>query len=339
MESSIAGEYDTGVGGFLSLILALSFSSTQTTHTVRHLLQTVPPMPSLPKVTLPPLPTLPPIPQATLPPIPSTALPTLPTVPTLPKPTMPPLPSTQIPSSLSIPTLPTMPAVPKYNLLCQKIHSPPSPQFPQPWSTNQRFSRVQILPNHISSNSHWSFQICSINTHHKYWSSAENNLPHRITPFQSSPAPCTFNSDQTMAAFRCCLALSMILALSISSVQTTRAARHLLQTVPTTMPKVTLPPLPAVPTIPKATLPPLLIPTLPALPTAPALPKPTTLPPLPSTQIPSSLPNPTMPTVPKVTLPPLPATSLPTIPTAIPSIPTIPTTMPTIPFFSPPPSN
>ncbi|GFY94068.1 hypothetical protein Acr_09g0005140 [Actinidia rufa] len=84
----------------LSLVVLMSFSGIKTSLAARHLLQTMPPIPTLPKATLPPLPTMPTLPQVTLPP-------------PLPKPTLPLLPSSQIPSSLpNIPTLPSIPLPP-----------------------------------------------------------------------------------------------------------------------------------------------------------------------------------------------------------------------------------
>ncbi|KAK7849737.1 protein pelpk2 [Quercus suber] len=98
-----------------------------------------------------------------------------------------------------------------------------------------------------------------------------------------------------MAFSKYCFLLSMIIALSLSSIDVSLATRQLLYTpaapppaltLPTvpSLPKVTLPPLPSVPTLPKATLPPLPSTPLPTLPTQPTLPKPT-LPPLPSIQV------------------------------------------------------
>ncbi|PIM99203.1 hypothetical protein CDL12_28303 [Handroanthus impetiginosus] len=118
-----------------------------------------------------------------------------------------------------------------------------------------------------------------------------------------------------MASSNFHLVLSLIMAITLSNIHGSSAARSLLQTSQPTippLPKATLPPLPAMPNLPTATLPPL--------PTNPTLPKPT-LPP--------------MPAMPKVALPPLPTNPLPTMP----SIPTIPTNMPSFPFLSPPPSN
>uniref|UniRef100_A0A2N9ENY5 Uncharacterized protein n=1 Tax=Fagus sylvatica TaxID=28930 RepID=A0A2N9ENY5_FAGSY len=113
--------------------------------------------------------------------------------------------------------------------------------------------------------------------------------------------------------------LSLMVTLSLSSIDMSLAARQLLDTpaapppaltLPTipSLPKATLPPLPSVPTLPKSTLPPL-----PTLPTQPTLPK-TTLPPLPSIPLP---------TLPKSTLPPLPSTQIPTLPNPVNTYPLI----------------
>ncbi|KAK9044180.1 hypothetical protein V6N11_072496 [Hibiscus sabdariffa] len=102
-----------------------------------------------------------------------------------------------------------------------------------------------------------------------------------------------------MASFNCFL-VAFCMALSFSSINVSRAARHLQQ----------LPQLPPMPTLPTTTLPPM--------PTIPAFPKPGVLPPLPSLpSLPTNLPN-----IPRATLPPL--RSMPTIPS--------------IPFLSPPPA-
>ncbi|KAL1823615.1 hypothetical protein ACET3Z_010393 [Daucus carota] len=119
---------------------------------------------------------------------------------------------------------------------------------------------------------------------------------------------------------RHCFILSLVAVLSLSVIDVSLGARHLLQT--------SVPILPTIPTLPKVSLPPL--------PTMPTLPRVGGLPPLPATSLPTlpTIPTlPTMPTtIPKVALPPLPA-SFPTIPNI-----NIPTTFPSIPFFSPPPS-
>ncbi|KAL8472210.1 hypothetical protein ACS0TY_029435 [Phlomoides rotata] len=110
--------------------------------------------------------------------------------------------------------------------------------------------------------------------------------------------------------------VSLLMAISLSSIHTSWVARNLLQasqpglpTIPP-LPKPTLSPMPAMPNLPTATLPPM--PTTPL----PTLSKPT-LPPMPTT----------MPIFPKVVLPLMPA------------MPSIPTTLPSFPFFTPPPSN
>ncbi|XP_022149166.1 proline-rich receptor-like protein kinase PERK2 [Momordica charantia] len=104
------------------------------------------------------------------------------------------------------------------------------------------------------------------------------------------------------------IALFMV-ALALSSVDAARAARHLLQTAP--------PSLPNFPVVPMG-LPPMPIPTLPNPTTGPSI-------------IPS-LPNLPQPTLPRVTLPPLPS-----FPVNIPSGATLPS-LPSIPFLAPPPA-
>ncbi|GAB4848787.1 hypothetical protein Ancab_003515 [Ancistrocladus abbreviatus] len=100
----------------LYFILALSTSSIDMSLAARHLLQTMPPISSLPlpkpNLSLPPLPATPKLPQTTLPP-----LPYLPTASSLPKPNLPPLPATPLPTTpaattLPKPSLPPLPAVP-----------------------------------------------------------------------------------------------------------------------------------------------------------------------------------------------------------------------------------
>ncbi|XAR73474.1 Non-specific serine/threonine protein kinase [Bertholletia excelsa] len=163
--------------------------------------------------------------------------------------------------------------------------------------------------NHISSNAPLHLQICRLQRQSCAINTQFLCRLHLAATYSPLHPQQPSSSQQGMARL---LVLSLVFSLSLFSVHPSLAARYLLQNLPTipSVPKGTLPPLPAMPT---------------PLPTIPTLPKPT-LSPLPSTQIPSTLPNPTLPTVPsvpKVTLPPMPA-NLP-IPT------TIPTNMPTIP--------